>query len=973
MGRYCKRLIESDLPIRQISQNATSEGHHRGHISTLHKWWARRPLAACRSVLCGMLWPDPVDENCPPLFREKARLLMQTWVCEPLAISGIHNIKNIVMIRQDLDSLNDPRVLRTTLLDFISSFSDKNNSQHTSYLKIARELTKIATETLHARNQAPLVVDPFAGGGAIPLEALRLHAQAFASDLNPVAVLINKVILEILPECSEEIIPYLEKWGRIIFEKTRNQLQGFYGQENDLKSIFAYIWARTVKCEGPNCGTTVPMLRDLWIDKSKKSRFGLKLSSKGPGTEISINILENPHQQKDATGTNRRSSATCPACHYTTPRKAIERQARTIGLGQKLIAIAIDYGGKRYYREPTKDDEERLNKAEKHFRQLRMKMDIPSEDLPYLRSIFNVHVYGIDKWHKLFSERQLLFLSTLMKHVGTLDTESTGLPDNLYRAIKTLLAFNIDRAAMHNCNIARWRNDKGGVEGAFGAQDLRMVWDWAELQPFYESNSSFMEGIEIIKSVIKNMSSILDKPGVVEQSSATDIPLPDDSASVIFTDPPYYDSIPYANLSDFFYVWLKRTVGDIYPYFMKNESPKKQEIVQLAERNKIYSYKTKEYFIDQMTEAMREARRVCEPGGIGCVVFAHKTTEGWEALLESVINGGWVITASWPIETELSTRFKAIGTASLSSSIHLICRPRENPDGTLRNDDIGDWRDVLAKLPERIHDWLPRLAEEGVVGADAIFACLGPALEIFSWYSSVEKASGEQVSLKEFLIEVWAAVSREALNMIFEGADATGFEEDARLTAIWLWTLRTSINGDDKKEVEDEKTSSLRGYALEYDAARKIAQGLGVHLENLRNLVEIKGGTAMLLSAGARTKYLFGKDSSEAPKRKERKKPEQMSLDFGGEIKELEEQTGDWAVELSARVGRTVLDQLHQCMILFGAGRGEAFRRFLVEEGVGQNPLLWRLAQSLSALYPQGTDEKRWVDGVLARKKGLGF
>jgi len=208
--------------------------------------------------------------------------------------------------------------------------------------------------------------------------------------------------------------------------------------------------------------------------------------------------------------------------------------------------------------------------------------------------------------------------------------------------------------------------------------------------------------------------------------------------------------------------------------------------------------------------------------------------------------------------------------------------------------------------------------------------------------------------------------------MIFEGADASGFEEDARLTAMWLWTLRTALNGNGEDD-GSEKTTSLRGYSLEYDAARKIAQGLGAHLENLSHLVEIKGSTAMLLSAGARTQYLFGKDAAEAPRGRRRKRDAQLKLNFEKELQELEQDSDDWAGELSGKAGSTVLDQLHQSMILFGAGRGEALRRFLVEDGVGRNPLFWRLAQALSALYPSDTEEKRWVDGVLARKKGLGF
>jgi putative DNA methylase len=277
---------------------------------------------------------------------------------------------------------------------------------------------------------------------------------------------------------------------------------------------------------------------------------------------------------------------------------------------------------------------------------------------------------------------------------------------------------------------------------------------------------------------------------------------------------------------------------------------------------------------------------------------------------------------------------------------------------------------------------MPRLAAESVVGADAIFACLGPALEIFSRYSRVEKPSGDQVTLKEYLEYVWAAVSKEAISMIFAGADTTGFEEDARLTAMWLWTLSPRMsNGESAKtdETEDEDGDSdqrpvaagkLTGFTLEYDAARKIAQGLGAHLELLVNLVEVKGEIARLLPVAERTKALFGKEGTESPAAKQ-KKSAQLALP--GLLEELEQEGSGWTLQNAAKPGSTTLDRLHQSMILFAAGRGEGLRRFLVDDGVGKDQRFWRLAQSLCALYPSGTDERRWSEGVLARKKGLGL
>jgi hypothetical protein len=322
-------------------------------------------------------------------------------------------------------------------------------------------------------------------------------------------------------------------------------------------------------------------------------------------------------------------------------------------------------------------------------------------------------------------------------------------------------------------------------------------------------------------------------------------------------------------------------------------------------------------------------------------------------------------------------------SAALASSVHLVCRPRENPDGTILNGEVGDWREILAELPKRIHEWMPRLAEEGVVGADAIFACLGPALEIFSRYSSVEKASGEAVSLKEYLEQVWAAVAKEALSMVFRGASAEGFEPDSRLTAMWLWTLSPGLSeseveessDDDSQDGEEEPDGGKKtkgGFTLEYDAARKIAQGLGARLEDLSSLVEVSGETARLLPVAERASFLFGKDAVQPVVSRPRGRQKQQALPGFEEI--VEEVTGfGLGGGAKAKVGQTVLDRIQQAMLLFGAGRSEALKVFLVDEGVGQDARFWHLAQAFSALYPRDTQEKRWVDGVLSRMKALGF
>ena len=386
---------------------------------------------------------------------------------------------------------------------------------------------------------------------------------------------------------------------------------------------------------------------------------------------------------------------------------------------------------------------------------------VPDEELPYLRSIFNINLLGVTSWGDLFTARQALALTTLARMIREL--APTG-DHTLTRSVRLSLAMALGRQADYTSSLCLWSVNGEFIAHTFGRQALPIVWDFAEVAPFGGGSGDFAGALEWVRRVIDANAVTIPVAGHAIAADAANSPLPDDSCDLFFTDPPYYDAVPYADLSDFFYVWLRRSIGDLLPeLFVDPLTPKRGEIVQLAERNTKYAYKTRDYFQSLMTEAMAEGRRILRPGGIGVVVFANKTTTGWEAQLESMVAAGWTVTGSWPIDTELASRLRAQNSAVLASSVHLVCRPRETPDGELDEATVGDWRDVLAELPVRIHDWLPRLAAEGIVGADAIFACIGPALEVFSRYSRVEKASGEVVRLRDYLEYVWAAVAREAL------------------------------------------------------------------------------------------------------------------------------------------------------------------------------------------------------------------
>lgn len=1040
-NRYPKRLIEVDLPIKRISAHARREKNLRhGHISSLHIWWARRPLAACRAVLCASLWPDPADELCPQSFRDEAARHMKQFAETVLADKKLAencdpgNREKWLMVANPefaYDTANPEHLnmLRFHLLDFIADFANWDNSAVKEYLETSRALTQAAHEGLGGMpGTRPLVVDPFAGGGSIPLEALRVGADAFASDLNPVATLLNKVILEYIPIHGQQLADEVRNWGEWIKEEAEKELAEFYPKDPDGAMPIAYLWARTVQCEGPGCGAEVPLIRSLWLAKKDKRSVALRMIPNPAEKHVDFDIIENAVARDVREGTAKRGAATCPCCGYTTRVESVRRQLKERRGGAtdaRMFAVATTRPGEqgRFYRLPAERDLDAARKAAGELERRKLAHSgsltlVPDEEIPVteIRRI-SIPLYGISTWGDMFSPRQALAISTLSALIQRLQP---GKSHDVSYAAMVCLALAVDKLADRCSTMCTWIPQSENMGHTFGRQAIGMVWDYVEV-PWVSPGIGWDGLVANICSTIE-ASGQLDHCGTATQASATHHPLPDDSADIYFTDPPYYDAVPYAHLSDFFYVWLKRSLqGSGTESFQSAAVAKQDEIVVDRPHRLSDSTKDIRFYESHLQMAFADGRRVLGPRGLGSIVFASKTTASWEAILQAVVNAGWIITGSWPIDTEREARLAALEQARLASSVHLICRPRENADGSLMSGTIGDWRDVLHELPVRIHEWMPRLAREGVVGADAIFACLGPALEVFSRYSQVEKASGEQVSLKEYLEEVWAVVAREALTLIFDDADTSDFEEDARLTSIWFWVLKEAANGNghsaqDSGETEDNTDSSEGdeerptgrkplGFSMEYDAARKLAQGLGADLQKLSRqggIVTISGNVARLNTVGEREQSLVGMQMSlfgdAAPCRQAREgrtesgskamlrhvhdRQGKLFDETDGSARGRDEPTLPLIglqveplplIDRLVDSGATVLDRLHQAMLLFSRSQTSLIGPLLAETRMGNDQRFWRLAQALSALYPKDSDEKRWVDGVLARKKGLGF
>lgn len=488
--------------------------------------------------------------------------------------------------------------------------------------------------------------------------------------------------------------------------------------------------------------------------------------------------------------------------------------------------------------------------------------------------------------------------------------------------------------------------------------------------------------------------------GQVQMADATASPLPHDVSCIWFSDPPYYDAVPYADLSDFFLVWLKRALPGHPllrdPYDATNPlTPKNREAVQDETKRDNGRPKDRAWFEETMAKAFVEGRRVLRDEGVGSIVFAHKTTEGWEALLSGMIRGGWTITGSWPIATEMGSRLRARESAALATSVHLICRPRPDDAG------VGDWADVLRELPSRVGDWMERLQGEGVRGADLVFACIGPALEIFSRYTKVETAEGREVKLDEYLAKVWEVVGRSALAQVLGTSEAKArngaagaVEEDARLTALFLWTLQATDGegaedadtdddeepADDDEDEEGGSRAKAKGFTLVFDVVRRFAQPLGIELPKWEGrVIETKKGVVRLLPIAERAKQLFGEDGASAVAARLEQttmlgtNPLQgvlfPEMEAAPRVRGGRGRGRRAAVDVSDESLATVreattLDRVHAAMLLQAGGRTNALRALLKAEQ-DRGPDFLRLANALSALYPRGSEEKRLLDAML--------
>ena len=548
--KECKRLAEVDFPIAEVSRHAAREKSIRhGHPSTLHLWWARRPLASSRAVLMALLMPDPCDPHCPEEFKAGARKLL-------LAMCGRPSVWDT--------TIKTDEGLRQVLLRFIADFANWDNSARTEYLDTSRGLV----ESAHPE-QRPLVVDPFAGGGSIPLEALRVGCEAFASDLNPVACLILKVMLEDIPRHGPSLAHELRKAGAEIKAHAQSELADLYLKDPDGAMPVAYLWARTIRCEAPNCGAEIPLMRSMWLCRRPNKKWALRpyvVRKEGEPSRAEFHIFQPKADHEVTGGTVTRARATCLCCQTVLPPERVRAQLapqkggadtmfgkqgeRTGGARLMAIVTLKDNQKGRHYRLATDTDYTAVRLAQDRVQNILNEWEregkqglrpVPDEPTPAgggsgAGRAFSIQRYGMFQWGDLFTARQKTALIHIARSIRQLGSNSISSP----------MAMVLGRCADYSSSGVVWAQEGEFVAHTFGRQALPIIWDFAEPVLWADSSGNIQGAIDWVTRVIESWPG--SDPSSTQQANAVEHPLPSQSADVWFTDPSYYDAVPYAEL-----------------------------------------------------------------------------------------------------------------------------------------------------------------------------------------------------------------------------------------------------------------------------------------------------------------------------------------------------------------------------------------------------------------------------------------
>lgn len=764
-----KKLIEVALPLDAINAASAREKSIRhGHPSTLHLWWARRPLAAARAVIWSSLVDDPSahPEQFPTEEDQAAERERLFKILEELVV---------------WENSNNDRVLNDAKAEIKKSMGD----------------------------DLPPLLDPFAGGGAIPLEAQRLGLEAYAQDLNPVAVTINKAMIEIPPLFADKPAVNPEARGKL----TNGGWSGNAGLAADVKyygswmkeeaarrigylypkvkvpaeqgggkaTVIAWLWTRTVKCPNPACGHETILVRSFDLSKKKGKEWHVE-----PVCEDGEVRFEVAPGKATQDGTVNRRGATCVHCGTPIDFKYVRAEGRAHRMGEKLMAIVAEGKRGRVYCAPN---DEQASVAD-----IPKPDEYPDADIASNPRDFKTPNYGLATFSQLFTNRQLTALTTFSELVGEAqkkaeaDATAAGLPDDgvgladggtgaraYGEAIGVYLANLVDQLANHNSSICSWHAGNTQLRNVFSRQAIPMTWDYAESNPFCNSSGCFDNLFIRMTEAFQGLPSIVSKPGIVRQFDAQS----DNGMRniVVSTDPPYYDNIGYADLSDFFYVWLRQSLRRTYPrLFSTMLVPKHEELVATPYRESRGKDGARDFFEEGMFSTFKQiCKYACDDVPV-TIYYAFKQSEtestndvestastGWETMLSAIIRAGFSITGTWPMRTEMGSRMIASGTNALASSIVLVCRKRPG------DAPMGTRRDFVMSLKRELGSALDKLRSSNIAPVDLAQSAIGPGIGMYSRFSRVLEADGSPMTV------------RAALQLINQEVDAYFSDQDGEL------------------------------------------------------------------------------------------------------------------------------------------------------------------------------------------------
>ena len=1044
-----ERLSESTLPLRQISLDSVHEKSVRhGHISTLHIWPARRPLAACRSMLLATLLPDPGDGE----GRQRVgRRIAGRLVPKPLKGGG-----------------EDPELKVTS--GGIIHWGRQDGP----------DLARFRAEIKGAfGGRAPRVLDPFSGGGAIPLEAMRLGCETFASDLNPVAWFILRCTLHYprlvgqeerpLPkfalrdrefakalvksrgartkvairngltrlghedgqaiqltsdglaggETSADLAWHLRAWGMRVLGNVRCELASRYptyaefepvrpkgrrrsavtvrkryktrpprllepdaeGQVNVdglnaefdslyldteanprwvAKPVVAYLWARTAECGG--CRAEIPLLKTRWLCKKPGKRIRLTIVRRDDhGIDFSVETRvpvgsgsaaqKRRHDQALGAGTMSGSGVECLSCGSVTRMAELRAQGRSGRLGARITAVVVGGQAGKEYKAPTERDIKAASVSRDVLDALyaSVPFGMPDEPTPKAGAgasrAFSVDGYGFDSWNKVFTGRQLLTLGTFVREIRAANEELDGYPPEWREAMSAYLSCVLSKLTDYSSGMCSWHNSGEKLRQTFARFALPMVWDFCEVNPLSDTTGGFKGMSEWVARYIDHALPTVAEAPVPEVEARSAISEQPRHLDLICTDPPYYDAIPYSDLMDLFHIWLRRTLHGLSPefdtVFAEPLGPKwasdagDGELIDDASRFGGDSDASKQNYEDGMERAFRRFHQALRDDGRLVVVFANKNPDAWETMVCGLIRAGFVVTGSWPIQTEMQTRQRAMSSAALSSSIWLVCRKRP------RNARPGWEAPVLAAMREKITRQLRDFWDAGIRGPDFVWSATGPALEAFSRHPVVKRADDPRkvVTVEEFLRSVRRMVVGFVVSRLLAQESVSARDLDD-VTTYYL--LHRSDFGLDPApagacilyalscNLSDADLSGSRDLV----ARGKQTAATG-HDENTEDIPEISGSEARLKSWNERRASDLGRATAD-----------------GG--------------------APPLIDCIHKLMQLWKTGEQAQVDAYLEERGLWKHELFASVIQAVLELADRGSDERGLLESVQNHLRGGG-